>query len=41
MCNLCLDQHFKSNQQPSNKNVVLCPTCRNRITRNKIHGLYI
>ena len=37
MCNQCVEQHFKANQ---NKNI-LCPTCRTKIVRNKIHGLYI
>jgi DNA-directed RNA polymerase subunit RPC12/RpoP len=39
ICNTCVDEHFKASQLKSK--TITCPTCRTKITRNKIHVLYL
>lgn len=40
LCNLCLDATFKSNGDSCSKSI-FCPTCRTKLTKAKIHDLYL
>lgn len=38
LCNSCLDEHFKAS---SRQKTFACPTCRGKLTKSKIHNLYL
>lgn len=39
LCSSCLDEHYKTNT-PAVK-TINCPTCRTKLTKTKIHSLYL
>jgi len=42
LCNLCLEATFKSNGDGVGySKSILCPTCRTKLTKSKIHDLYL